>query len=184
MANGSQVMWAISATLGGLASLLAFGSVCGYLLNQDGCAQTVHNSSYTELHSVTPIENGYWATYSWVTLATLSMILIHVTVKTATIKEEDKDARDCASALTRRIVNAFSLIFLTAQGVMAGVLIGMIDESCKGDSKNGLLGLSIAVCALSFIALVLMAASSFRKGNAGNKYADVRARHRRARQFP
>ena len=175
MATPGKVTFGLATGLGVGASLNSFLSVLIYLVDQEGCGRTVHNDTHTTVHSPTPIENALWASYSWVAIASASLILLSLV---------SSYAKECAGELTIKVSSGLSIVLLTTLCVLAGLIAGDADTACPGDSHDGLFGMSIASCVASGIAVVLWIATVVRGNNHGSKFADLEPRYRRTRQFP
>lgn len=143
------------------SAFVAFVSVCAYLLDQTGCGADI-------------VSTNMWASYSWLALATGSTTLLSLIV---TYDNE------CAGPLTIKVTSALSIVMLAALSVLSGLITADAWKNCKGDSKNGLFGMSLAVCIASSLGVLLWIGTIVRGENFGKKFDGIAPRYRRARQF-
>lgn len=158
------------------STLIAFSSVCAYLLDQDdGCNITTHNNTHTTTHGVSlpVIATPLWASYSWVAIATAAMTMLALIVTYA-------DA--CDNPMTQKVSTSLSIVLLAALCVLAGIVANDAAEGCPGDFHDGLLGTSIAASASAGVGVLLWIATMVR-GNYGKDFGEMAPRYRRARQF-
>ena len=144
------------------SAILAFVSVCVYLLDQ------------TECGPVDIVSTNMWASYSWLALGTGSTTLLSLIV---TYDNE------CAGKLTIRVTSALSIVMLAALAVLSGLITADAWDNCTGDSKNGLFAMSLAVCVASGLGVLLWIGSIVRGNNFGSKFDGIAPRYRRVRQF-
>ena len=162
--SGTPGQWtfSIAIILSVSSALLAFVSVCVYLLDQSGCGP------------VDIVSTNMWASYSWLALATGSTTLLSLIV---TYDNE------CAGKLTIRVTSALSIVMLSGLTILSGLITADAWDKCKGDSKDGLFGMTLASCIASGLGVLLWIGSIARGGNFGSKFDGIAPRYRRARQF-
>lgn len=171
-----QVTFSLAIVLSVSSALVAFSSVCVYLLDQDdGCTITTHNDTHTTTHSVAlpAVPTVIWASYSWVAIATAAMTMLALIVTYA---------NQCDNPMTQKVSTSLSIVLLTALCVLAGIVAKDADEGCPGDFHDGLLGTSIAASASAGMGIILWIATMVR-GNYGEDFSKMKMRYRRARQF-
>jgi hypothetical protein len=166
--SGTPGQWtfSIAIILSVSSALLAFVSVCVYLLDQSGCGPA-------EI-----VETRLWASYSWLALATASTTLLSL------IASFDND---CAGPRTIKGASILSIVMLSALTILSGVISVDAHDHCVGDSKDGLFGMTLASCISSGLGALLWAASFIQSnyfgGNFGAKFGSLAPRYRRVRQF-
>ena len=161
--SGTPGQWTftIAAVLSVSSALVAFISVCVYLLDQSGCGSDI-------------VPTEMWASYSWVALAALSMVIIEIIAAYAP---------KCAGKYTRRASTGLAITLSTALTVLSGLITADAWENCEGDSKDGLFGMSLAVCIASGLGVLLWIGTIVRGENFGKEFDGIAPRYRRARQF-
>ena len=171
-----KVTFSLAVVLSVSSALVAFSSVCAYLLDQDdGCNITTHNETHTTTHGVPlpVIPTALWASYSWVAIATAAVTMLALIITYA---------EDCNNPMTQKVSTSLSIVMLAALCVLAGIIASDVDEGCPGDFHDGLLGTSIAASASAGVGVLLWIATMVR-GNYGKNFAQMAPRYRRARQF-
>lgn len=171
-----QVTFSLAIVLSVSSALVAFSSVCVYLLDQDdGCTITTHNDTHTTTHSVAlpAVPAVLWASYSWVAIATAAMTMLALIVTYA---------KQCDNTMTQKVSTSLSIVLLTGLCVLAGIVAKDADEGCPGDFHDGLLGTSIAASASAGMGIILWIATMVR-GNYGKDFDKMETRYRRVRQF-